>query len=111
MATIRGTLPNVSCNLKLKGKIFFIHFFKYFNRNEKDLKEILKDHKQCILNEETNYIIVRRSRIVQTAFTAIQAKSFNCRKQLSVKFSGEKGSDAGGPQREFFRHGVGYTFI
>ena len=83
-------------------KASFYHF--YFNRNVKDLSQILKDHHmQYILSEETNDIIIRRSRILQTIFSAIQAKSFNCCKQLSVKFSGELGSDAGGPRRKFFR--------
>lgn len=74
------------------------------NENDWDLKEILRDHQvHCVSTEEPNEIIVRRARLLQTAFVAVQSKTFNCCKELTVKFSGEDGSDAGGPRREFFR--------
>lgn len=43
-------------------------------------------------------IIIRRAKLLPTAFIAIQSKS-----EIAVKFSGEDGADAGGPRREFFR--------
>ncbi len=66
--------------------------------------DLLKEHQQrCILRDECNEIIVRRAKLLLTAFTAIKSANFNCCKNLKVKFSGEDGADSGGPRREFFR--------
>ena len=64
----------------------------------------LKEHQQrSILREEEHQIIVRRAKLLPTAFNAIKSPKFNCCKNLVVTFSGEAGQDTGGQRREFFR--------
>ena len=82
-----------------------VHLILFWNSDEQDLQEILKGHQlRCISRDGANDIIVRRARLLQTAFVAVRSKTFNCCKEITVKFSGEDGSDAGGPRREFFRY-------
>ena len=48
-----------------------------------------------------NEIIIRRTKLLETAFVAIKSNTFDCCKYLIVQFSGEDATDAGGPRREF----------
>lgn len=57
---------------------------------------------------DPNEIIVRRTKLLETALLAVKPKMFDCCKELVVQFSGEDAIDAGGPRREFFRYGTGY---
>ena len=71
---------------------------------DENLVVLLKEHQQkSILREEEHQIIVRRAKLLPTAFNAIKSPIFNCCKKLVVRFSGEAGQDTGGPRREFFR--------
>lgn len=58
----------------------------------------------CIRAGDPNEIIVRRAKLLATAFSAIKPKTFDCCKDVIVQFSGEDATDAGGPRREFFRY-------
>jgi len=51
-----------------------------------------------------NVIVVRRSRVLTSAFDAMKRPAFCCFKNLKVEFSGEGAVDDGGPRREFFRY-------
>lgn len=81
-------------------------FFGISSRHaDESLVDILKEHRErSILCEENNQIIVRRAKLLPTAFNAIKSPKFNCCKNLIVRFSGETGQDTGGPRREFFRY-------
>ena len=77
----------------------------HLNRHtDENLVVLLKEHQQkSILHEEGHQIIVRRAKLLPTAFNAIKSPIFNCCKNLVVRFSGEAGQDTGGLRREFFR--------
>jgi len=49
-------------------------------------------------------IVVRRSRVLSSAFDAMKRPAFSCFKNLKVEFSGEGAVDDGGPRREFFQY-------
>ena len=51
-------------------------------------------------------MIVRRARILSSAFEAMKRSTFSCFTNLKVEFSGEEAIDIGGPRREFFRYAL-----
>lgn len=68
------------------------------------MAEMLMQHKiNCMENGDPQELIIRRSKILKTAFSAVEEKNFNCCQSVFIKFIGEEGADAGGPRREFFR--------
>ncbi|XP_046853882.1 uncharacterized protein LOC124447016 isoform X2 [Xenia sp. Carnegie-2017] len=69
-----------------------------------DVKKLLQQHSIiCMKSNSPNEIIVRRSKLLATAFVAMKSKRFDCYEDLIIQFSGEDAIDAGVPRREFFR--------
>ena len=85
-----------------------IKLFCYiFNRDEEDLHTLLEKHQvRCVSREDAQEIIIRRAKLLPTAFNAVQSRFFDCCREITVKFSGEDGADAGGPRCEFFRYSL-----
>ena len=50
-----------------------------------------------------NVVNVAREDVLDGGYRAFCRTSFNARRKLSVRFSGEDGVDSGGPTREFLR--------
>lgn len=59
--------------------------------------------KACIVGGTNHTILVRRTHMWLTAMSAFLDSSFDFKHQFTVEFSGELGSDFGGPKREFLR--------
>ncbi|XP_052286845.1 uncharacterized protein LOC127882320 [Dreissena polymorpha] len=65
--------------------------------------EINEDNLNTGIEGETNFIMVDRSNLIQTAFDEISTLTVNnLRKCLEVQFYGETAVDYGGPRKEFF---------
>jgi hypothetical protein len=56
-------------------------------------------------------MVVRRSRLLATAFDAMKRPSFSIFRNFKVEFSGEEAIDVGGPRREFFRFVTVLTIV
>ena len=57
---------------------------------------------------------VARADVLDGALRAFSRSTFDCRRPLNVRFSGEAGIDEGGPAREFMRlalHGISESSI
>lgn len=72
------------------------------------MENILQEHKShcaaLAIGSDQAELIIRRSKLLETAFHAIKEPSFNCCRDVLISFVGEDGADAGGPRREFFRY-------
>jgi len=72
------------------------------------MQQLLQRHKlDCASHATTGdpvELIIRRSKLLPTAFHAIKERSFDCCRDILIKFSGEEGADSGGSRREFFRY-------
>jgi len=66
-----------------------------------DCLKVLAD--QLELDKPGNLVNVYRGDVLDGTCRAFRRESFNPRRKLFVKFSGEKGIDDGGPRRELMR--------
>ena len=65
---------------------------------------LLDNHaRKVISNDETQCVSIRRGQIFEDALAVFSKASTDVKKRLLVCFVGERGCDAGGPRREFFR--------
>lgn len=63
-----------------------------------------KLQEKAITKDQRSTVIVSRSNVLKSAFSAMTRGVFEPKGRLYVKFSGEMGEDYGGPRREFFRY-------
>ncbi|KAK3578656.1 hypothetical protein CHS0354_002959 [Potamilus streckersoni] len=67
------------------------------------LTEILTKLESRVVTSRKNIVNVHRDNVLDGGFRAFGRNSFDMWCELHVRFSGEDGVDAGGPQREFMR--------
>lgn len=67
------------------------------------LDEILTHLYGRWVSDQRQTIIVTRTNVMESAFRALERKSFLLHGKPHIKFCGEIGEDYGGPKREFFR--------